>query len=260
MIEQSLRDRLDRPELEIPMLPAVAVRILKLVSSEDTDAKDLSGVIHGDPALAAHVLRIANSPLFMSSVPIVSLRQAVARLGVKQLAQVALTASIQARAFQARGFERLAEALRDEAVRCGAWAQEVARALRTNPETAFLCGLVHRIGVPISLQALADVARTQNETVAPDDALALVEEHQACVGSRVVEKWGLAKTIAAVIRGEESDTGRIVAAARALATHEPEEVSEHPALADANLYPEDVEALLSRADAVAQTASLMGGR
>ena len=40
-----------------------------------------------------------------------------------------------------------------------AFAKEIARMRRANVESAFLCGLLHDIGKPVILQALADLQR-----------------------------------------------------------------------------------------------------
>lgn len=269
-VQTMLDERISRGQLDIPILPEVAMQIVTLTSDPDVDAHRLSAIVHRDPALASHVLCIANSPLFMPGVPIVSLRQAVARLGIRQLAQVALAASIKATAFSARGFKPLVERMRIEATTCGAWSREIARHVRKNTETAFLCGLVHRVGGPVVLQAIYDIAKELDQTVDEVDALLLLRLYGAPVGAAVAQKWGLPDVVRAVIASggdtrfneKHRDAIAITRAARTFGEHvgkEAEGLPHHRCFELLDLYPEDVQKLLGRADAVADFATAMEG-
>ena len=70
---------------------------------DSCDARRLSRMIHRDAALAGHVLKLANSPLYAPTVPIVSLQQAVSRLGMKKIREMALVAACQAKVFRVPG-------------------------------------------------------------------------------------------------------------------------------------------------------------
>ena len=61
-LEQALVKKLDAGEVELPLLPQVASQVMALAADATADAAKLSSLIHQDQALAAHVLRIANSP------------------------------------------------------------------------------------------------------------------------------------------------------------------------------------------------------
>ncbi len=45
----------------LPSLPAVAIEVLRLTRDEDATVNDLADVISSDPALAARILKSANS-------------------------------------------------------------------------------------------------------------------------------------------------------------------------------------------------------
>lgn len=65
---------------ELPTLPVTAVRILQLASNPRANAKQLAETIEQDPALAAQVLRYANSSLYGYSGSIKDLQTAIARV------------------------------------------------------------------------------------------------------------------------------------------------------------------------------------
>src|SRR5688572_21842385 len=121
--------------LKVPMLPQVATDVLQAAGDDKCDAARLSGLIHKDPALAGRVLKIANSPLYMAKSPLVSLQQAVARLGFGTLTEIALAASVESGVFAAPGFEAEIQSLWQEALATAAFAKEIARLRRLNVET-----------------------------------------------------------------------------------------------------------------------------
>ena len=90
-----LSEGIDSGKIKVPILPRVAGQVLKLTNNADAEMEDFSRLIHTDQALASHVLRIANSAAFSRGTQIISLKQAVARLGMRLLAEIAVAISVQ---------------------------------------------------------------------------------------------------------------------------------------------------------------------
>src|SRR5882672_9489984 len=187
-IRAAVAERLATGTFDVPMLPQVASQVGMLASSTDADAARLSALIHRDPVLAGHVLRIANSPAYMPRMPIVSLQQAVARLGLQTVAEIAFAASIQGGVFKVPGYEAVLLRLWRHALTSGAFAKEVARARRLNVESAFLCGLLHAVGKPALLQVATDVARSIGVDLDAATLFELLEELHATIGLRIAEQ------------------------------------------------------------------------
>lgn len=143
-----------------PCCPRWPVRSSRWRAIPQADAVQLSALIHRDPALAGQVLRIANSPTYMPRMPIVSLQQAVARLGLNTVTEIAFVASLQGGAFKVPGYEGELKQLWRHAIASAAFAKEIARLRRSNVEAAFLCGVLHAIGKPALLRVVADVEKT----------------------------------------------------------------------------------------------------
>ncbi len=78
-------EKLLRTCTRLPSLPTVAVRILELAQLPDDDETDISaeliGLVQGDVALSAQLLKAANSPLFRGRAGVASVAAAVRRLG-----------------------------------------------------------------------------------------------------------------------------------------------------------------------------------
>jgi len=81
-----LKHKVDR----LQVIPAVALKLLRLTSDERTNVADLSQLIETEPALAAKVLRNVNSAAFALSHKIISIKRAVSILGFSSVRQLAL--------------------------------------------------------------------------------------------------------------------------------------------------------------------------
>ncbi len=262
-IEQALIQKLDKGEVELPLLPQVASQVMALAGDATADAAKLSALIHQDQALAAHVLRIANSPAYMPRSPVVSLQHAVAMLGINLLSEIAFTASLKTGAFQVPGHEDHIKLLWRHSLASGSFGKEVARMRRVNVETAYLCGLLHGIGKPVVLRTVANLAKELKSPVDKAMMEQLLEGYHTRVGSLIAEKWGLPKQVAEAIAYytdyDHATSFRqeclLTCVANRMATHllvpdqlSEEELREHPVFADLNLYPNDIDQLLAGKD------------
>lgn len=271
-LEQHLIERIQKGAIELHLLPQVASRILSMVYDPDAEAAKLAALIHQDQALAAHVIRIANSPAYMTRNPVVSLQHAVSMLGMNLMSELAFSASIKGSAFKVPGWDDEVKRLWQYSLASGAYAKEIARVRRFNVESAYLCGLLHGIGKPVVLQTLVALAKEQNLTLTQELLHQLLEGYYIQVGLLVAEDWGLPPPVVESI-GFHSDYQYAKTAkqecmttclAGRLATHfldpvafDEAMVREHAVFADLNLYPKDIDALLALKDKVQAVVEAM---
>ncbi len=255
-------------ELELPLLPGAASQVLERCSSNSCDARELSDTIQNDVALAGHVLRVASSALWAPSEPIVSLVQAISRLGFDTVRDIAVGVASRARVFTVPCFERLTAQIWRHSVLTASWAREIARERRRGVEGAFLAGLLHDIGRPVVLQVAVDLAGAQERKLGEHEAIALTDEFHAGVGALLLARWKLPASFAVVARAHHSphtvkDHAEIVACvalADALAHLEDDDVDEKqriaslPILATLGLYADELEGLIARTRTVIDLA------
>jgi HD-like signal output (HDOD) protein len=271
-LEQALVQKLEKGEVELPLLPQVASQVMALTSDPAADAAKLSSLIHQDQALAAHVLRIANSPAYMPRSPVVSLQHAVAMLGINLLSEIAFTASLKSGAFQVPGHDDDVKQLWRHSLASGAFAKEVARTRRVNVESAYLCGLLHGIGKPVVLRTVATLARERKIPADKPALQMLIDGYHSRVGGLIADKWALPKQVAEAIQyyGDYDHATSfcqecmLTCVADRLATHllTPEDMPEetlrdHPVFAELNLYPNDIDQLLAGKEKVLAMVSAM---
>lgn len=251
--------RLGEGRVDLPLLPSAASQVLGLCQDPDADARSLAGLIQSDQALTAHVLRVANSAAYMPLVPIVSLQQAIGRLGLATLAEIAIAVAMKGRVFDVPGYEGLAQELWLHSVVTAGVAREIARLRRANVEGAFLSGLIHDVGRPVVLQGVLDLAEEVDEEVDEAELFEAMDRLHPGVGAMLIAQWGLPEWMAAA----------------ALCHHEPESTEAHgdyartawladrlahgddidyTVVAPLGLYSDDVELLKEKLESFAETA------
>ena len=245
-------DKLERKELNLPLLPQVAAMVIQLSTDEDADAQQLANLIQGDQALAGHVMRIANSPIYRPVSAFVSLQQAIARLGIITIGEIALATSLNSDLFSAPGCEKLLKKLWHEALTTSAWSREIARMRRTNVESSFLAGLLCQIGKPVVLQGIGEFE------LESDLNSELIETYHVRAGALLANLWQLPSIVGHVIihhgqtgySGEEEDVVLNIQAAIALTKHSSADELSPEILESLNFYPEDIELLEKKRETV----------
>ena len=269
-----LRRRLDDGSLDLPMLPAVAGEVVRMCDSAETDAAKLSDVLHRDPTLAGHVLRVANSSMYMAQMPIVSLQQAISRLGFRTLSEIAMTVSMNQRIFTSQSHQDVMETLWDHSIAAAQFAKEIARLRRRNVESAFLCGLLHDVGKPVVLSLLDDAARQFKVRFSLLALHVAMQEFHLIAGVALAERWLLPKQVIETVYyhhdyasapscGEAAMQTCLADLLAQLVVVSSEGIDEAvvrslPVLEDLNLYPDEIDVLLQRQEQVAEMMQVIG--
>lgn len=199
MNAETIADRLDgvveslirEQALDLPMLPETCGSLFSACNDPNSDPAELANLIRRDQAIATHLLRHANSAMYSTGVPINSIQQAVARLGIRRIREIALIVTCQGRVFDVPRYEsQVRESFRRSLATAG-FAQEIARLRRFNVESAFLCGLLHDVGRPILLQAVADHELASSQQFNIEHVLDCVEHHRVPVAATLIRDWKL---------------------------------------------------------------------
>jgi HD-like signal output (HDOD) protein len=192
--------------LELPPPPQIATEVMRLTRSDDTDdsaadanAAELAKLIQRDVALASQVMRVANSALYARRSPVVTLPQAIAWLGMREVRAIAYAIAVQGQVFASTYFRKEMTELWRESVITALFAQEVARLKRRNVESAYLCGLLHRVGMAIILARVGSAALMQRLSPDPPQVMRFAAEHEARVGAQLATAWALPPPVNAAI-------------------------------------------------------------
>ncbi len=143
--------------IELPTFPAVALQLQRTISAGDFGLEALAKLVVADQALAANVLRAANSAFYAGSAPVTTVPQAVARIGAKELTNIAIAGTLGLRATAPGPLEGLRRESWRRSLVAGLLAQELAKARHQNPGEAFLAGLLHDFGETIALSCFETI-------------------------------------------------------------------------------------------------------
>ena len=267
-LSRQLEQKVSSKKLVLPMLPSVTNSVLSLVNDVDSDASSLAKLIQSDQALAGHVMRIANSAAYSPTAKMTSLQQATARLGMQNIAEIAMAATMGPKLFIAPGFDAMVKELWLSSLCTAVWSKEIARKARKNVESTFLSGLLFQIGKPAVLQAALESAKELNIEVDKDAITMLINLYQQQVGILLAELWELpgavSDTIASVDQaGPAIGSQDVIDAVRAGKVfakvavdggeYKVDELSKNPFVMAMNLYASDVEQLLEKVEDVNET-------
>lgn len=265
-LRRELERRYDAGKIELPPLPEVAQRVLETANDPMTAAADLAELVHRDQGLAAEILKDANSAWMAGRVAIVTLQQAISRLGVQRVVELAVTASVRDGVFAAPGFQEELRRLWRRSLGTGLFAKEVARNLREDVEAAFLAGLLRSVGTALLIRALARIRRLSEPRMRPEDFRELDAAFRVRLGLDAVDRWGLPDTVRAAIAFDESTPVAERSAGALLVLlgerlfdlidmdegddSKEEALRNDPILDELGVYPDDLDALLGKREAI----------
>ena len=174
------------------------MKVVELCQSMEPSISQVADVITTDPALAARLLRMSNSPMFGLRQPVSKVSHAISMLGLNAVRTMALSLSL---AQTMRGKQRWFPTFWKRSALTATAAREIASVLSVpQKEEAFLTGLLQDVGV----LALSQIDRNGYDAVA-DNAIgnheSLIERERemygcdhAKVGGWLVENWQMPDT------------------------------------------------------------------
>lgn len=182
----------------VPPYPAVALKLRRLLESEKFGLTEVASTAAADPALAATLLKLANSSAYGSTGPaITTLGRAVHRLGSRAVATLATAIQIGTGACADGPLVDLKYRVWRRTVSTALACQKLAASRALDAEASFLAGLLRGFGCSVALGCLERVLAKMSrmETRTPSEWLAAIEPHQTTLARRVAEQWQLPREI-----------------------------------------------------------------
>jgi len=197
----------------LPSPPAVALRIIDLGEDPFANLEQVAEVIRIDPALAARILRMANSPMYARRHPAETLQQAVMRIGLSGTLSLALSFSMvtASRGANSQRLDLNRFWVRGVATACAA-KQICAQVDRGQSDQAFLAGLFADIGTLVLDKVAPDLYQGLDPATQTHAALTAAEIDQlgcdhTLVGAYILGRWKLpAELVQAVAHSHGGQT------------------------------------------------------
>lgn len=190
---------------DLPPMPQVASRALSLVENPDTTATELTDLLSTDAALAARVLKIANSAMFSRQREITTLNQAIMVIGFKALKGIIVAATLRQ---INKSFGNTEKLIWEHSMGTGVASTLITKALK-KPfiEEIFLLGLLHNLG-QIVLLVQPDTAKEYKNVLKSirESSLDYISAEQQVlgfahplIGALVAKKWNFSPETCQVI-------------------------------------------------------------
>jgi len=248
--------------LALSAQPAAAEQVLRIVGNSMAGAADVARVVETDPALAARVMRLANSPYYGAPRRVSSTRHAIVMIGfdtVRGLAVSAACSLLDGRA------EVGPDGFWHHAVTTACTASVIARKVGASPADAFSVGLLHDIGAVLlhrrNPEAFSEAMRSPSMSDIVAAELAAFGETHADEGAAALDAWGFpAPFIEAVamhqhgVEEPQYVLGRVLRVAEAIAC-ELSPMAGYPTppdigrlLQSLRLWPDDLEVITREVD------------
>jgi HD-like signal output (HDOD) protein len=181
---------------KIPVFRPVAIKLLSLLTSEEVDVFEVTGLLNSDPGFSVEVLTLANSAAYSLPNSVSTVARAVVVLGLERTRELVTRAALQG---MVRGMGENA-AMQDcwmhsrAAAALAAW---LAPYYHVHPDQAYTVALMHDIGRLGLLSAhgsryadlLGRITGTNENLMDVERMLFLVDHCQA--GAWLTRTWGL---------------------------------------------------------------------
>jgi HD-like signal output (HDOD) protein len=193
-------------QITIPPCPEQLARLRDAMAEREPDLTVLARIAGSDVAMAATLLRNANSARYRGpdDQPVQTVGQALNRIGLRESA-VILTEVLLSQAIPTR-HPLLARFWEQAALRAAAMGFIARQLPGTTPELAQLFGLFCHVGVPVLLQRMPGYSGTLAEAAARKDRGLIATENanhrtdHAVVGALVARAWQVAPPVMVAIR------------------------------------------------------------
>lgn len=196
---------------ELPPVSAVIQRILAVLQDPRSDVDDVARLVRTETALAAQVLRLANSAIYGLPERVTSIHEAVQHLGILEVQR--LVTALGSRQLFLRpllAYGVMADTLWEHALGVAVGSEICARYAGADRGLAYLVGILHSVGfVALDRVAAARHLAPRGREVAVDG---WEREHfgtdNAAVAARVLKIWefppAVTETVAARYHPEKS--------------------------------------------------------
>lgn len=193
--------------LQLISLPEIYLRLQQVIDDPNHTRDQVADILSYDPSLSARVLRIANSSYYGFPREIESVASAVGIIGEIDLRNLVLATSVAGsmNTLSYRGVN--IDDFWLHSLRCGITARLIAKAIGGfSPETLFLAGILHDLGILVIYQHDATLAAVISRQIDQQHQLRDQAEREllgfdhAEVGALLLEAWGLSAELAELVR------------------------------------------------------------
>ena len=198
----------------VPAYPAVALRVRRILANPNYQLSEVAEAASADPALAAILLKVANSALYArKGPPITQLAGAVNRIGARSVSSIVLAASVGTGATTPGPLLDIKHRVWQRSLYSALLCQALAPRRSLDVNDAFLAGLLHGFGRSVGATCLEQLFKTHqpDRPYTVEQWLDAIEPHRAQLAQLVAKSWDLPEPIAEALGVVESEATPLAA-------------------------------------------------
>lgn len=189
-----LVDRINNDTLVLPTLPEAAIKIRQAADNNDVNLMQMSDVIAHDPALSARMVKVANSALMGRSIKAANLHQAVTRIGLRQIKNIATAMAMEqlfvsdnelVKGYMNKAWQKTLNVASHSISLMEIYLQNNKHAA-LNRDGVTLASLIYNIGV---LPILTEAERHPEVFANPSFLAHAIQKLSTKVGSSIIKAW-----------------------------------------------------------------------
>lgn len=171
---ETLRTFLDSERLTLPVFNPISLRVQQELIKKEPNFSKVEKLIRADQSLSSNIVNIANSSLYRGLFPVNTVKAAIVRLGISEVARIAFT-DINKKIFTSRDsqIDTIMKKLWQHSLGCAFAAGMLSKRLDFGvmQHEAFSAGLFHDIGKLFILKVLAEKKRNHKGLIVSEEVL-----------------------------------------------------------------------------------------
>jgi HD-like signal output (HDOD) protein len=182
--------QINKNALQLASMPDVIVKVNNVLNDDRKGVNDIAKVIQNEIALSSRIIQIANSPALRGNSEIKSMSDAINRLGISLVKNLAICVSLKDK-FNSRNLihKDLMAAEMLISNRRSVYGFMIAKHLvqGLTPEVSLIAGLVSKIGQTVVIRYMNDHA--EYKTLTSVEVKKIVDEIGDEIGDLILRRW-----------------------------------------------------------------------
>ena len=204
-------------KVTLPPFNKTALRIQQEIQKEDVHIGKIEKLVIADPAMASQILKVANSAFFRGLSKVVTIRDAIVRLGIDEITRLATILS-QKQLYETKDtfIKNYRNLLWQHALVCALSSQWAAKEAGFDELTqeVFFSSLMHDIGKLFLITVVEKIKTEMDVPFVPSKSVVneIIKNQHTEQGYKLLMKWNIPEKYCQVVRehhSEKFDTGNI---------------------------------------------------
>ncbi len=197
--------------IDLPILPYIINELKKVIEDPNSTQETLSRILEKDAVVTIRLISVANSPIYRGAEKVLSVKQAVTRLGLRETHSIVFTiANKNLYKTNDKKLMTLMESMWQHSLACAYCSKSIANELKVaDSEKYYLMGLLHDIGKVLLLQTITELPPedlTDNLEIDEITISETIQKAHTILGSALLNRWGFNDEFAQIARLHENIT------------------------------------------------------